>query len=458
MDDSTTEPVLFDGWFAKPLMARFDQPDSSSDAGAVLVRGLDDRLGLTSSMADALDDGRAAGRVQHSLVDVLRQRVYGIACGYEDGNDAARLRHDPIQKLLLDRDPLMGAALASQPTISRFENVVDALELKGMALALAERVIARHRRRLGKAVKRITIDLDGSADPVHGQQQGALFNGYYGIHCYLPLLGFLQFDRESEQYLFAAVLRRGTARAWVGAEVVLRRLLPRLRSVFPKARLRVRLDGGFAHPRILNFLDEQRLEYVVGFQANKVLDRLVEPTLERSRAASRSSGTSERRYGDATYRAESWPRARRVVFKAEVTRFGARDPRDNPRFVITNLESPPKAVYQRVYVQRGDIENRIKELHHGIDMGRTSCSSFRANQTRLLLHAAAYVLYQELRLHARGTDLASAQVATLRDRLIKLGGWIERTKRRITLHLPSDAPWRHEWTRIAHSLQTATSA
>jgi len=456
-DDSTTEAVLFDDWFTKPLLARFDQPDSSSDAGAVLLRGLDERLGLTRALAAALDDPRDKGKVRHSQRDVLRQRVYGIACGYEDANDAARVRHDPIQKMLLERDPLTGDALASQPTISRFENAIDERQLIAMSIALAERVIARHEQRLGTSVERITIDLDGTADPTHGQQQGALFNGYYGVHCYLPLLGFLQFDHERDQYLFAAVLRRGTARGNVGSLVLLRRVLPLLRQAFPRARVRVRLDGGFALPTILAFLDQHDVEYVVGMQSNQVLDRLVEPDLELVRSASAASGQSERRYGDAPYQARSWPRARRVVFKAEVTRYPGRAPRDNPRFVITNLDSDARTVYEGVYVQRGDIENRIKELHHGVAIGRTSCTSFLANQARLLLHACAFVLYQEIRLHASGTDLANAQVGTLRERLLKLGGWITSAKRRITLHLPRDAPWRHEWAHIARSLHTALS-
>jgi hypothetical protein len=453
-DASTPDAVRFDGLFPQPLLARFEQPDSSSDAGAVLVRAADERLGLTRALAGALVDRRQGGKVQHSLHDVLRQRTFGIACGYEDANDAARLRFDPTQKLLLDRDPLSGQDLASQPTLSRFENGVGARESLRMAVALADCVIERHRRRLGGRVQRVTIDLDGTDDPTHGQQQGALWNGHYGGFCYLPLLGTLQFGGEREQYLFTALLRPGNASGRSGAIAVLRRTLPRLRFAFPKARLRVRLDGGFAAPDVFAFLEREGVEYVVAMGSNPVLARLAEPLLERAREASAASGVSERMYGHAPYRAKSWPQARRVVIKGEVTRYPGREPRDNPRFVITNIPADPQVVYARIYAQRGDVENRIKELHDGIAIDRLSCTRFLANQARLLLYAAAYVLYQELRLAAAGTNLARAQVATLRERLIKLAGWFERTKRHLVLHLPQEAPWRHEWARIAQRLQT----
>ena len=453
LDAITPQPVPFDGLFPKLLVAVFDQPDSSSEAGAVLVRAVDERLGLTRSLAGALIDRRQASKVLHSLPDVLRQRIYAIACGYEDNNDAARLRHDPTQKLLLDRDPLWGAALASQPTLSRFENGVRASELLRLGTALAERVIERHRQRLGGRVKRITIDLDGTDDPTHGQQQGALWNGFYGGFRYLPLLGTLQFGREGEQHLFAALLRPGEAHARMGALALLRCTLPRLRRAFPRARLRVRLDGGFAAPKVFAFLERERLEYLVAIGRNPALARLAEPLLQRAREASAASGKSERVYAHAQYQAKSWPHACRVVIKGEVTRYPGREARDNPRYLITNVPADAQVVYARIYAARGDVEYRLKELHDGILIDRLSCTRFLANQARLLLHAAAFVPYQELRLAAAGTDLARAQVATLRERLIKLGVWFERTRRRILLHLPADAPWRHEWIRIARRLQ-----
>ncbi|MDZ7801659.1 MAG: transposase [Trueperaceae bacterium] len=212
-EDSTRQSVLFEGWFTKPVVARFDHPVSTSDGGAVLLRGADDRLGLTNAMASVLVDRRNPERVQHPLRDVVRQRVVGIACGYEDGNDADRLRDDPMHKLVLDRDPEGGRDLASQPTLSRFENDVTRREVFEMGVALAECVIERHRTRRRGRAKRITIDLDGTDDPTHGTQQGALFNGFYGGHCYLPLVAAIQFQQEADQYVLTSLLRNGNAHA-----------------------------------------------------------------------------------------------------------------------------------------------------------------------------------------------------------------------------------------------------
>lgn len=451
--DIITQSVLFGKLAGKPVIAQFDQPHSSSDAGALLLQGIDERLGLSDALAGCLTDARDASKVRHSLTDMLRQRVYAIACGYEDTNDAARLRHDPIQKLLLDRDPVGGEPLASQPTLSRFENNAGRGEVLAMGYALLDAVIIRHQQRLGTGVKRIIIDLDATEDATHGEQQGSLFNGFYGSHCYLPLLGFLQFDGEREQYLFASVLRPGNADARSGALGILKRVLPRLRDAFPHTVLRVRLDGGFNAPSLFSFLEREGVEYVAGLPKNKVLARTSDPLLEQVREASRASGESERTYDETQYQARSWERSRRVVVKAQVTRYQGRAARDNPRFLVTNLESSPQEVYEAAYAPRGDAENRIKELKGGLRSDRTSCSTIRANQVRLLLTSIAYVLYQELRFLAAGTALANAQVGTLRERLIKLGGWLTRSTRRIVIHLPASAPWRHEWCRIARRLQ-----
>jgi len=227
------QPVLFQRLAGKPLVAVFDQPDSSSDVGALLLRAVDERLGLIDGLVGCIRDQRDQGRIRHSLRELLGQRAFGIACGYEDGNDAARLRNDPVQKLLLSRDPLAGEPLASQPTLSRFESSVSKRELLAMAYALMDSVIARQRRRLGANVKRITIDLDPSEDETHGEQQGSLFNGFYGSHCYLPMLGFLQFGREAEQYLFASMLRPGNANARVGALAIPSAYYPAYARPFP---------------------------------------------------------------------------------------------------------------------------------------------------------------------------------------------------------------------------------
>jgi len=445
--------LLFSDIFSKPVVAHFDQRQGSSDGGAILLQAADRRLGLTSALAACLEDERQAGKVQHALRELLTQRVMAIACGYEDANDAARLASDPMHKLLVGRDPVEGDDLASQPTLSRFENAPDRKQLWRLAEALADRVIDRHRRRLHGRARLITIDLDPTDDPTHGAQQLALFNGHYDTWCYLPLLGFLSFNDESEQYLFTAILRSGKAVAWLGARGILRRLLKKLRRAFPGVRIRIRLDGGFAEPALLDFLDAQPdVEYVVAMAKNAVLKRKAKRALRQARRLSRCSQKTEHVYAEAAYAARTWSHRRRVIIKAEVVRQTGKDPKDNPRFVITNLRQSPPWIYEQGYCPRGDIENRIKELHEGLEIGRTSCTSFWANPFRVLMTAAAYVLMQELRLRAARTDCARAQVWTLRERLLKLGARVVRSVRRVVVHLPTSFPFLATFQRVALAL------
>jgi hypothetical protein len=391
--------------------------------------------------------------VTHTLHALVAQRVFGLACGYPDANDADRLADDPIQKLLLDRDPITGHPLASQPTISRFENGVGRAALYQAGCDLAAGLVARHQQRLRGRARRITLDLDPTDDPTHGAQQLTFFNGHYDTWCYLPMLAFLTFNDEAEQYLCAALLRPGNVPAACGAIGLLQRLLYVLRTAFPAARLRVRLDGGFATPAILDLLDaEPRLDYVVAMGRNAVLARLAEPAMIQMRAQSEASGATAHVYLEARYAAQTWGHERRVVIKAEVVRLPGRTPKDNARFVITNARQTPRFVYEQVYCTRGDIENRIKELHHDLAIGRTSCTRFWANQLRVLLTAAAYMLWQEVRLRAARTRYARAQVATLRLRLLKLGVHVVTSVRRIVLHLPRDAADRAAWCHIACQL------
>jgi hypothetical protein len=446
--DSTTTPcLLFPDLFDRPLTAHFDVPNASSDGGAVLLKAADRRLGLIPRLAAALVDERQQGKVRHGFADLLGQRIYGLALGYDDANDAARLADDPMHKLLLGRDPLAGDALASQPTLSRFENDVTRGELLAMGEALFETVLDRHRKRRRK-VRRITVDLDVTDDPTHGAQQMAFFNGFYGSWCYLPLLAFLTFDREREQYLCAAALRPGNAPTQAGALTILKRIVGRLQERFPRARILVRLDGGFAEPELFEFLDIVGVDYVVAMAKNPVLERQAELDLIIARVLSEHTGQTEHVYTDFAYAADTWDRERRVVCKAEVVRFEGREPRLNPRFVVTNLKAKPRRIYQRIYCMRGEIENRIKELFD-VALDRTSCSKFLANQLRVLLAAAAYVLLQELRLVARGTAWARAQVATLRLELLKIGVQVIASVRRLVLRLPAAFPYRDGWRVLA---------
>jgi len=458
IEDNTTQCVLFPGILDRPIVAKFDQPQSSSDGGAILLKAADHRLGLTAGLAACLEDERQVGKVRHEVDELLRQRIMAIACGYEDANDAARLASDPVHKLLVGRDPEQGQDLASQPTLSRFENTPDRKELFAMAVVLADSVIERHRKRRHGRARLITIDLDPTDDPTHGAQQLTFFNGHYDTYCYLPVVGFLTFDQESEQYLVAAVLRPGNAPASAGAVGILRRLIERLKNAFPHAKIRVRLDGGFATPQVLDFLDcAPKVEYIVNLPANAVLKRKAEPAMKPTRRASQASGQTEHVYGECQYRThKSWPWERRVIYKAEVVRAEGKEPKENPRFVVTNMKQSPQWIYEEVYCQRGDLENRIKELHYGMEMGRTSCTNFWANQFRVLMTAAAYVLMQELRLGLAGTGSARAQVSILRQRFLKLGAQMVVSVRRIVLHLPRSFPYRNSFHRLALSLGAQT--
>lgn len=258
------------------------------------------------------------------------------------------MAEDPIQKLLLDRHPVHGRALASQPTVSRFENAVGPRALYQMGRELAATVIDRHRQRLAGRARRITIDLDVTDDPTHVAQQLSFFHGHYDTWCYLPLLAFVTFNDEPDAYLCAAVLRPGNAAGSAGAEGVLRAIYTLIRSAFPRTTVRVRLDGGFATPALLDYLDLIGVEYVVAMAENAVLARRAEPLMGDVRTTVTTTGTTAHVYGDTVYAARSWSRARRVIIKAEVVALDGREPRDNARFVITNLTQTPRWVYETV--------------------------------------------------------------------------------------------------------------
>jgi hypothetical protein len=317
-----------------------------------------------------------------------------------------------------------------------------------MGHVLADTVIAHHRRRLKGRAERLTIDFDPTDDPTHGQQEFTFFNGHYDTWCYLPAVATVTFNDEAEQFAVAAVLRPGNAPASRGAIGLLRRLIRTLREAFPTATLRVRLDGGFATPKLFAFLEAEGVEYVVAMASNRRLEKRIRRLMGKARMLSKATGRTEHLYGDTRYAARKWPHKRRIVMKAEVVRHPGRAPKNNPRFVVTNLPDDPQTVYE-VYCQRGDMENRLKELHHGLEMDRTSCSRFWANQFRVLLTLTAYILFQELRRRAAGTVCADAQVTTLRERLLKLAVWVERTVRRIVLHLPAAFPWLRTWRHLA---------
>ena len=456
MPNPDTQSVVFPELLDRPVVGRFDEPATSVDGGAVLLAGLDRGLGLTARLAGALRDGRQPGKVVHPFLDLVRQRVFGLACGYADCNDARALRDDPMQKLLLARDPIGGLGLADQSTLSRFENAVGRGDLYRMARELMEGVVEQNRKRRGaRRVKRITIDLDPTEDPTHGHQQLALFNGYYDTWCYLPLLAFLTFDAEPEQHLVAAILRGGRAAASEGTLPLLRRLLPRLRRAFPRARLRLRLDGGFAGPEILAFLEEERLEYVVAIGRNSVLARRIEPLMKRVRKATKQSGETATEFGETSYAAGSWrPGGTRGENQTPLPPPADTQAPDNARFVVTNLRQSPAGVYQ-IYRERGDAENRIKELKHDLALDRTSCTRFLANQLRVLLTAAAFVLFQQLRVRLARVARERPTTGTMRLQLLKIAVRAESSVRRVVLHFAASHVWARPWLLLARSCGAA---
>lgn len=452
MANSTRQSVLFEGLFSKRVVATFDGEAQSSDAGLLLLAAADRRLGLTEALAACLADQRDQSRVEHTFLEMFRQRVFGIAAGYEDANDAARIGADPVLKEACGRRALEGAALASQPTLSRFERSIDPRALVRLSRRFEAFVIERHRERLGANVRRVTIDLDPMDDPTHGQQPFAFFNGHYDSWCYLPLFGFLTFNDESEQYLYSARLRPGNAKASRTAPQLLKRTVKQLRTSFPKAKIRVRLDGGFATPQVLDLLDELVDEYVVGVPGNARLEELAAPAMAAARDLSERWQESAQIFDQFQYAAKTWSHARRIVVKAEVVRLEGRKPEDNARFVAVKLPGHGAEASYDVYRGRGDVENRVKELCHGVRVDRTSCTTFLANHFRVLLASCAYSLFQELRLHDQQVDASRLQVETLRERFIKIGARVIESVRRIVLRFPAAYPWKESWRLLARQL------
>ena len=450
MAHPTRHPVLFEGLVSKPIHVAFDTDLQSSDGGGLLLGALDRGIGLTAALAACLVDRRDPSRTRHSTLDLLRQGVYSRALGYADGNDAALLGGDPVLQAACGRRPGPESRLGSQPTLSRFEHAPSGRELHAALLAFEDHVVRRLRRKHRRA-RLITIDLDGTHDPVHGTQQLGLFNGFYDCYCYLPLLGFLTVDDHPEPWLFHARLRSGRARQVQGAIPLLRRIVPRLRRSFRRARIRVRLDAGFATPRLFRTLDRLKVQYVVAIPGNAALERRVADPLEHEVAMAGLTGETRRSFDRFPYRTRSWSRSRDVVAKVEALVHEGRRVKRNPRFVVTNLRHRAETVYG-IYCGRGDSENRIKELKNDLEIDRTSCTSFAANAFRVLQTAAAYALFQELRWRMKRSDLRRAQVGTLRLRLLKIGVRVVVSVRRVVVHGPKHWPWLGDWLQAARAV------
>jgi hypothetical protein len=430
----------------KEIVADFSGGSLSSDGGHILLGQADRKLGLTAKLAECIKDSRDSRKVKQSTRDMLVQRIFGIACGYEDCNDFDELRSDPMLKLSADRDPVSGEDLASQPTLSRLENSVTARELFLMEGVLASLFIERHE---GSPPRRIVLDADATDDPTHGQQEFEFFHGYYDCHCYLPLLVYATAD-DGEQELLAAVLRPGNVHAGHRVVSVVRRIVSRLVAAFPQTEIVFRGDAGMALPEVYDWCEDAGILYVISLPKNSRLLGLAEEYLYDAEATYEETGEKVRSFGEFSYAAETWRHERRVVVKAEVAGKG-----ENPRFVVTNIGGPDAEDIYEFYIDRGDVENRIKELKGDLLSGKTSCHRFLANQFRLLLHAAAFVLVQAIRKALWGTELAAAQAATIRAKLLKVGARVKETTRRVWVKLPTSYPYQRAWEIILTRLTPA---
>jgi hypothetical protein len=428
----------------------------SSDFGALLLRGIDRQIGLTERLAAAIHDKRHPSYIDHPLRDLLAQRMYQIASGYADANDANSLRHDPLFKLGLERCPLdPGHDLASAPTFSRLEHQVDRKDLYRLSRALVDHFIASYT----EPPAAIVLALDHSDDPTHGQQEFAFYNHHCRNHCSLPLFIF----EGMSQALVTAYLRPGTRPTGAENAMILVRLLSYLRRHWPSTHILVRGDSHFATPEVIDVIASYRwTDFVFGLAGNPVLLRQAASPIEAARqlhhqrvALARAHGQapppSSRLYDEFRYAAGSWTQPWRVVLKAEVLEAG-----DNPRFVVTSLAAPtPQMLYEDLYCARGNCESAIKAVKTDLHSDRTSATSFLANAMRLLLACAAYGLHHALRTHTlQHTALAQAQPPTLILTLFKIATQVKQYKDRILLHLPSSCPVKALLQRVTTLLST----
>ncbi len=437
MSQSIPDRIGFLSLAGVPLVAAFDGGRLTSDGGLPWLAEADAALALCATLARCIPDWRR-GPVVHSLETLVRQRVFQIACGYEDQDDADALRADPLLKLVCGRLPDSGVALASQPTMSRLENHISRHTAERLAMALVERYL--HERGRRGPPRRILLDFDGTDDPAHGRQEGAAFHGYYDQHMYHPLLVF---DGDTG-HLITAVLRPGNAHASRFAVLVLRRLVRRLRQAWPDVPVELRADSGFAVPRLYTWCESHGVTYTIGLIPNAALERLAASLLAEAAAQSTSqAGAKVRLVDEGGYQAGSWSRPRRVVYKAEILEQGP-----NTRFVVTTQAAPPLAVYD-AYIDRGQSENFIKDYKNALAADRLSDHRFFANQFRLLLHAAAYWLLDTLRRWLAGTEAARLQLDTLRLRLLKIGGRVWELAGWVRLALAAGHPSAPLWQHLA---------
>jgi len=434
MPDRTAQRIEFGRVGRRVVEANFDGGDLSSDGGLMLLRRVDERIGLTRSVAAVFSDARDPAKITHRLRDLIAQRLYGLCCGYEDLNDHDTLRADLLMQTAVGR----AEPLASSPTLCRLETRATRAQAAALHGVLIEQFIASHKT----APAELVLDVDASDVPLHGRQELAEFHAYYDQHCYLPLYVFCG------QSLLACVLRRSRIDGAKNAAAVIRLLVARLRQAWPQVRIIVRGDSGFCRQRLLRFCERAGVGYAIGLARNARLEaRVAYAELMLADEYGRS-GIKQRLIDEFAYAAETWNVERRVVTRLEYGAQGA-----NPRFVVTNLASDATDLYERLYCARGEAENRIKEVQLDLFGTRASAHKFAANQLRVLLAALAYTLMQRLReLGLKATELERATAATLRVRLLKIGAAVVRNTRRVRILLASHHPLRAVFLHAARAL------
>jgi len=454
----SAEQLAFSCVEGRRVVAAFDGGTVSSDAGALLLKRTDEAIGLIDRLAGCFIDERDPDLIEHRVRTLVGQRVFGIALGYEDLNDHEQLRHDPVFGTLLGKLAAKRrrecAALAGKSTLNRLE----LHPLEGISRYHKIRPVAQAVERLfvdlfieahGEAPRQIVLDLDATDDPLHGHQEGRFFHGYYDSYCYLPLYIFCG------EHLLVAKLRRSNIDGAAGAREEVERIIGQLRERWPQTRFILRADSGFCREELMHWCEENRVDYVFGLARNSRLVRSIGAELQAVAAESANSKRPARCFKELVYRTrKTWSRSRRVVAKAEHTGDKA-----NPRFVVTSLsieELPARALYEDFYCARGEMENRIKEAQLNLFADRLSTATFRANQLRLWLASAAYVLMHALRrIGLAGTELARACANTIRLRLLKIGAVVRVSVRRVKLAMSESCPNQREFVIAFHQLAAA---
>ena len=428
----------------KKIEADFDGGTTTSDGGVLLLRQAEARTGIVNRLVGAMSDRRHQSYIDHTYTDLIRQRVFQIACGYEDANDSDDLRSDPGLKIACERLPLTGDDLASQPTMSRLENSVTRSDLYRMGKALLETFIESY----DKPPRKLILDIDDTDDPTHGSQQLTLFHAYYDEYCYLPIH---LYEGETGK-LITTLLRPGRRIRGREAAAILKRVLDHLIMVWPKTKITLRGDSHFSTPEVHDLCDGYGIDFILGQAINKKLKALGEPLMELAAALAEQTDEPVRLFDSFDYRAGSWSRPRIIIYKAEITQG-----KTNPRFVVTNIRNrTPKFLYEKVYCARGCMEGFIKNHKTFLHSDRTSCHRFPANQFRLFLHSAAYVLVHAIKhIGMQGTQWTTSNFDTIQLRVLKIGARVREQATRIRCHFPTSYPLKDLMKTIVLNLDTA---